>query len=97
MMKERTAQMPAELVIATSLTLLGILAGVGAAFILWSQLHHTAAPSVLTASVVTLAIGMVLVAVAAQRFATRLFLLAAACSLAIAFFAGAGAFSHLVY
>lgn len=95
MMKERSAQLPAELVIAISTSLLGILAGIGAAYGLWSQLHRTAAPDVLTAAVAALAVGMALLAAGLQNLSTRLFLLAAACSLAVAFYAGSGAFAHL--
>ncbi len=95
MMKEHPAQMPAELVIGVSASLLGVLVGVGAAFGLWSQLHHTADPGILASGVAALSAGSAFVALAVQSTASRLFLIAAACSLALAFFLGSGAFSHL--
>jgi hypothetical protein len=95
MMKERPAQAPAEAVIGITTALLGVVTGVGAAFGLWSQLHQTAAPGILAIAVVTLCAGLALVGAALQGAATRLFLVVAACSLAIAFFAGSGTFSHL--
>lgn len=96
MMKTRPAQVPADLVISVSSALLGLIVGTGAAFGLWSQLHHTGEPAMLTAAVVALATGLALVAVAVEKLSPRLFLLAAALSLALAFFAGAGAFSTIV-
>lgn len=96
MMNERPASVPAEMVIGVSTALLGVLVGVGAAFGLWSQLHHTATPSVLDTAVVALAGGLALVALAVQSFAARLFLLVAALTLALAFFSGATLFATLV-
>jgi hypothetical protein len=96
MMRERPAHLPADVVIAVSTFLLGALAGVGAAVGFWSQLQHTADPGMLTAAVAALSVGLVLISVAARNLAARLFLLASAFSLAIAFFAGSGAFSHLL-
>jgi hypothetical protein len=95
MMKERPAQMPAEIVIGVSTALLGILVGLGTAFALWSQLHRTTVPDVLTASVVALATGLILIGFAVQNFSVRLFLIVAACSLALAFFAGSPAFTAI--
>jgi hypothetical protein len=96
MMKEHPAQMPAEIVIGVSTALLGILLGAGTAFALWSQLHHTSVPEVLIASVVALATGSILVGFAVRNLSVRLFLVVAACSLALAFFAGPTAFSTIV-
>jgi hypothetical protein len=96
MMKERPAQVPAEIVIGISTTLLGVLSGVGVAFMLWSQLHHTSVPGVLTAAVVAMASGLIMVGFAVQSLSTRLFLIVAACSLTLAFFAGPLAFSTLI-
>jgi len=95
MMKERPAQLPAEVVIGVSTTLLAAILGVGVAFGLWSQLHHTTVPGVLTAAVVALASGLIMIGFAVQNLSTRLFLVVAACSLALAFFAGPAAFSAL--
>ena len=95
MLKERPAQVPAEIVIGTSTALLGIIVGVGTAYGLWSQLHHTSAPGILTAAVVALAAGLIMIGAAVQNINSRLFMIVAACSLALAFFAGPAAFSTL--
>lgn len=95
MMKERPAQVPAEIVIGVSTALLGVLLGGGTAFALWSQLHHTSVPEVLIASVVALATGLILVGFAIQNLSVRLFLIVSACSLALAFFAGQAAFAAI--
>jgi hypothetical protein len=96
MMNERHALMPAQLVIGASTTLLGAVLGAGAAFGLWSQLHHTGAPGVLAVAVVALAGGLLLVGLAAGSLTVRLFLLVAALTLALAFFSGAGLFATLI-
>jgi hypothetical protein len=95
MMKERPAQVPAEIVIGTSTALLGMIVGVGIAFGLWSQLHHTSAPGVLTAAVVALSAGLIMIGAAVTHLNTRLFMIVAACSLALAFFAGPAIFTTL--
>jgi hypothetical protein len=92
---ERPTQAASEVVIRGSTILLAILTGTGVAFALWSQLQHTAAPGLLTASVAALCLGAALVGVAIRSFGARLFLVIAALSLALAFFAGSGAFSAL--
>lgn len=95
MLGERATQAASEFVIRGSTVLLAILTGTGAAFGLWSQMQHTAAPELLMASVAALCLGAALVAVAVRSFGARLFLVIAALSLALAFFAGSGAFSAL--
>jgi hypothetical protein len=96
MLKTRSAQAPTELIIAGATALLGLVLGAGAAFGLWSQLHHTAQPALLTGAVAALAAGLVLVGLAVQNTAPRLFLMTAGISLAMAFFTGASAFAALV-
>jgi hypothetical protein len=96
MMKEFPAAAPAEIVINVSTALLAIVTGVGAAFGLWLQLHHTAAPGVLTASAVALGTGLALVGLALQRPSARLFLVLAGAALVVAFFSAPGAFASLI-
>jgi len=96
MMKEHPAAVPAEIVIGVSTALLAVVAGTGAAFGLWLQLHHTAAPGVLTASVVALGVGLALVGLALQRSSARLFLVVAGVALVAAFFSAPGAFASLI-
>jgi hypothetical protein len=95
MMREHPVQSSTQVIIGASTVLLGMIMGVGTAFGLWSQLHHTAEPAMLTAAVVALATGLALVGIAVQNTATRLFLVVAAGSLALAFFSGGGAFASL--
>jgi hypothetical protein len=85
----------ADLVIRASAAALAILIGVGVGFAFWSQLQHTAEPQILTIAVVALCLGLALIGIAMQSFGTRLFLWLAAATLAVAFFAGSGAFSAL--
>lgn len=85
----------ADLVIRASTAALAILIGVGVGFAFWAQLQHTAEPEILTIAVVTLCLGLGLIGIAMRSSGTRLFLWLAAATLAVAFFAGSGAFSAL--
>ena len=92
---ERSTQAASDLVIRVSIIALAILTGTGVAFGLWSQLEHTAAPGLLATSVGALCLGAGLLAIAVRSLGARLFLLVAAASLALAFFAASGALSAL--
>jgi hypothetical protein len=96
MMKTSLGQAPTEFVIGASWALLGVVLGVAAAFGLWSQLQHTMEPGILTSAVAALAAGLVFIALAVRTTGVRLFMLAAGLALALAFFAGAGAFGALL-
>jgi len=85
----------ADMVIRASTAALAILTGVGAAFMFWSQLQHTAQPRLLAFGVVALCLGLALIGLAIRSVGTRAFLWLAAATLAVAFFAGSGAFSAL--
>ncbi|HUA10142.1 MAG TPA: hypothetical protein VMA98_12820 [Candidatus Acidoferrales bacterium] len=93
--QERQSRALADLVIRTSTVALAILSGTGIAFGLWSQIGRTAAPSLLVAAVAALCLGFGLLALPVRNASARLFLLVAALSLAVAFFAGAGAFNAI--
>jgi hypothetical protein len=95
MSQERQRLEPSDLVIWGSATLLGVVSGIGAAFVLWGQLHKTAEPGMLSLAVVSMAIGLSLVAFALRARTGRLFLWALAASLAVAFFVGSGSFSAI--
>ena len=86
---------PSTLVIWSAATLLGILVGIGAAFVLWGQLQHTAEPAILSFAVVVVAVGMSLLAFALRAFTGRLFLWGMAAAMVLAFFVGSGPFSAL--
>jgi uncharacterized membrane protein YccC len=86
---------PTEVVIWSSASLLGILVGVAAAFGLWSGLRRTSDPQLLTLAVVSLSAGFGLVGSALRSLPARLFLLALAAALAVAFFMGGSAFAGL--
>ncbi len=85
----------ADLVIRASTAALAILTGVGVAFLFWSQLPHTAEPRLLVMGVIALCLGLVLIGLAMRSISTRAFLWLAAATLAVAFFAGSGAFAAL--
>ncbi len=95
MMGSRPVREPTELVIWSASALLGIVVGIGTAFTLWVQLHRTADQAILDGAVVAVAVGLSLIAVAVDNLTTRLFIWAASVGLALAFFAGAGAFASL--
>ncbi|HTC30766.1 MAG TPA: hypothetical protein VK702_08535 [Candidatus Acidoferrum sp.] len=85
----------ADVVIRVSFAALAILTGVGVAFAFWSQLQHSAEPQLLAMGVAALCLGLALIGLAMQSVGTRAFLWLAAATLALAFFAGSGAFSAL--
>ncbi len=95
MMGSRPVREPNEFVIWSASTLLGLVLGIGTAFMLWVQLHRSADRAVLDGAVVALALGLSLVAVAVENRTTRLFMWSSAAGLVGAFFAGAGAFASL--
>jgi hypothetical protein len=95
MMSQERRHEPSDLVIWGAATLLGVVSGIGAAFVLWGQLQKTAEPAILSFSVVAMAIGLGLVAFALRARTGRLFLWALAATLMVAFFIGAGPFSAI--
>ena len=95
MIREQSGREPSTLVIWSAATLLGVLSGIGAAFILWSQQQHTAQPAILSVAVAVIAVGLGLLAFALRAFSGRLFMWALAASLMLAFFVGSGPFSAL--
>ncbi|MBV8638164.1 MAG: hypothetical protein JO322_08755 [Candidatus Eremiobacteraeota bacterium] len=96
MMGSRPVREPAELVIWSASALLGLVVGIGTAFILWSQLHRGADQVVLDGAIIAIATGLSLVAVAVDNVIARLFIWAACAAMVIAFFAGATMFASLV-
>lgn len=95
MMGSRPVRESAELVIWSATALLGVMVGLGTAFMLWSGFHHSTDPAIVDAAVVALAVGMALVAVAIDKLTIRLFVWAACATLLIAFFAAPGFFVAL--
>jgi hypothetical protein len=93
--QERHAQHSAELVIRGTSAALAILTGTGAAFGLWSLLHSSTATLAATGAVVALALGLGLISLAVENRTVRLFVVLMAASMAVAFFAGSGAFAAL--
>ncbi|HVA29262.1 MAG TPA: hypothetical protein VNF68_13860 [Candidatus Baltobacteraceae bacterium] len=96
MTRDRLTQAPAELVIWGSTAALGMVAGTGAAFALWSQLHRSPDMGIVIAAVIALAAGLGLIAFAIGNVTARLFLLILAATMAVAFFVGAGTFATLI-
>jgi hypothetical protein len=95
MMGDRPVLRPTEAVIWGTTGALGVLTGVGAAFLLWGQLHLTAERGLLTAALAALTAGLALIGWAAPGVTARVFLIAAALSLLVAFFVGGSLFSTL--
>lgn len=95
MMGSRPVREPAELVIWSAASLLGVMIGLGTAFMLWSAFRHSTDQAIVAGAVVALAVGLSLIAVAIDNLATRLFVWAASATLVIAFFAAPGFFLAL--
>ncbi|HEX8805563.1 MAG TPA: hypothetical protein VF741_01395 [Candidatus Aquilonibacter sp.] len=93
--QERHAQHSAELVIRSTSAALALLTGTGAAFGLWSLLHASTATVAAAAAVVAFALGLGLISLALENRTVRLFVVLMAASMAVAFFAGSGAFAAL--
>lgn len=93
--QERQAALSAEFVILGTIGALAILTGIGAAFALWSGLHASPATSAVIGSVAAFALGLGLVGFALSNRNARFFLMLTAASMAVAFFAGSGAFAAL--
>jgi hypothetical protein len=95
MLGDRQAQVPAELVIWGSTAALGLVSGIGAAFVLWNMLHRSPAQGIADAAVTAIAVGLGLIGFASSNLTARLFLLIVSATALLAFFAGAGAFAAL--
>ena len=93
--QERQEQHSAELIIRGTIVALALLTGIGVAFALWSALHASPATLAVTASVTALTLGLGLISLALPSRTARLFLVLMAASMAVAFFAGSGAFAAL--
>ena len=98
MMGERPARVPADLVIWGSTAALALIAGIGAAFALFSLFHHAADPGngLAGGAVVALSLGIGLIGSTLRPAVGRLFVLLLAATTLVAFFAGSGAFSSLI-
>jgi cellobiose-specific phosphotransferase system component IIC len=93
--ERQEAQRSADLVIRGTIAALAILSGVGVAYALWSALHASPATVAVVGAVAALTLGLVLVSLALPSRTARLFLVLMAASMAVAFFAGSGAFAAL--
>jgi hypothetical protein len=93
--ERQASQQSADLVIRGTIVALAILTGVGIAFALWSALHASPATFAVTGAVAALTLGLGLISLALPSRTARLFLVLMAASMAVAFFAGSGAFAAL--
>lgn len=96
MLGERQAQIPADLVIWGSTAALGLVSGLGAAFVLWNLLHRSPAQGTAAIAVAALTLGAGLIGFAVpRRLTVRVFVLVASAATFAAFFLGADAFTTL--
>lgn len=93
--QERQAQHSAEIVIRGTIVALALLTGTGVAFALWSVLHASPATMAVAGSIAALTLGLGLISLALPSRTARLFIVVMAASMAVAFFAGSGAFAAL--
>jgi hypothetical protein len=95
MMRSSPASQANEAIIWGAAVMLGLVVGVAIAFGLWSQLHRSAEPGLLSAGVSSLSAGLALVGVAQRNGASRLFFISLAVGLPTAFFVGGPAFAAI--
>jgi|SRR5579863_2553881 len=96
MLGDRPAQVPADLVILGSTAALGLVSGIGAAFVLWSMLHHSPAQGIAAAAVAALTVGCGLIGFSISNIPARLFMLVAAATTLAVFFLAPDLFASLV-
>ena len=94
-MGSRPVREPAEFVIWSASALLGVMVGIGTAYMFWGQFHQSTDQAVVYGAILALAAGLALIAVAIDNLTARLFVWTACATLAIAFFTGSGIFAAL--
>ncbi|HEY1655507.1 MAG TPA: hypothetical protein VGF86_10360 [Candidatus Tumulicola sp.] len=94
-MREHSLPESSEVVIWGTSALLSLVVGVGAAFFLWMALHRTAQPLFAQGAVVSIGVGMALIALATDRPLLRVFFVLLAAVLVIGYALGGPAFAHL--
>lgn len=95
-MPERSLPEPSDLLIWAASALLSLLAGLGAAFFLWSALHHSGRPAIAEAAVVSIGAGMALIGLSTDRPLGRLFFVVFAAVLVAGYVLGGPEFARLV-
>jgi hypothetical protein len=95
MMRERPAGEPAEYVIWAASGLLALLAGGGAAFLLWGALHRAEQQGLATAAIFSLGAGLALIGLAIERPLWRLLVVLFAAALILSYAAGGPEFVRL--
>lgn len=95
-MPERSLPEPSDLVIWSASALLSLVAGLGAAFFLWSVLHRAGRPAIAEAAVVTIGVGMALIGLSTDRSLGRLFLVLFAATLIFGYVLGGPEFARLL-
>lgn len=96
MTPERSLPEPSELVIWAASALLSLVAGLGAAFFLWSALHHTGRPAIAQTAVVSIGVGMALIGLSTERPLARLFFVLFAAVLVVGYLLGGSEFARLL-
>jgi len=95
MMEREPLRARTDVVIWGSSGLLAAVLGLGCAFVLWMALRESAAMQVLTAGIVALGVGLVLIGFATPRALPRAFLIVFAVALVASFVLGSPSFAHL--
>ncbi len=96
MMPERSLTEPSDLVIWIASALLSLVAGLGAAFFLWSVLHHTGERTIAQTAVVSVGVGIALVGLSTERPVSRLFFVLFAAVMIVGYMLGGAEFARLV-
>ena len=86
MMGDRPARIPADIVIWGSIGALGLVSGLGAAWLLWNLLHRSPVPGIAAVAVAALTVGFALIGLSIVRPTVRLFVVVASAATLACFF-----------
>lgn len=95
-MPERSLTEPSDLVIWIASALLSLVAGLGAAFFLWSVLHRTGEHAIAQTAVVSVGVGIALIGLSTDRSPGRLFFVLFAAVMIGGYVLGGTEFARLV-
>jgi hypothetical protein len=94
-MPDRSLPEPTDYVIWGASGLLALVLGLGSAFFLWVALHRTDRVDLADGAVASLGLGLLLIGMAAERPATRVFCVLLAVVLVVGFALGGPEFARL--
>jgi hypothetical protein len=94
-MRSRPLRTPVEIIILSASTLLGVMAGIGVAYLLWERFNQAPDGAFVCALILVSACLVSLVVAAIGKLSGRLFVVAVWAALVVSFFVGSGLFATL--